>query len=59
MDPKTVVQEFWTSYNSGDLDETWKTYVAEDLIVHPPAGVELDRASWLATEKGFFAALKT
>ena len=58
MDPKTVVQEFWGSYNSGNLDETWKTYVAEDLIVHPPAGVELDRASWLATEKGFFAAFE-
>ena len=58
MDPKTVVQEFWGSYNSGNLDETWKTYVAEDLIVHPLAGVELDRASWLATEKGFFAAFE-
>jgi predicted ester cyclase len=55
---KTVVKEFWASYNRGKLDETWKTYVAEDLILHPPAGVDLDRESWLAMEKALFAAFE-
>ena len=58
MNPKTVVKEFWASYNRGNLDETWKTYVAEDIVMHPPAGVELDRESWLATEKAFWAAFE-
>ena len=58
MDPKTVVTEFWASYNGGDLDETWKTYVAEDIVMHPPAGVELDRESWLAIEKALWAAFE-
>jgi hypothetical protein len=43
MDPKTVVKEFWASYNRGNLDETWKTYVTEDVIFHPTNGVELGR----------------
>ena len=58
MNPKTVVQEFWASYNRGDLDQTWKTYVDQDLIVHPTAGVELDRESWLAMEKALRAAFE-
>ena len=32
--------------------------MAEELIAHPPPGIELDRESWLATEKGFFAAFE-
>jgi predicted ester cyclase len=58
VNPKTVVKEFWASYNRGNLDETWTTYVAEDIIIHPPAGVELDRESWLAMEKALFAAFE-
>ena len=56
MNPKTVVTEFWETYGRGELDEAWTTYLAEDLVVHPPAPMELDRDSWLATEKAFFAA---
>ena len=58
MDCKTVVKKFWASYNRGNIDETWKTYVAEDLIVHPPSGVRLDRESWLTMEKALFAAFE-
>jgi len=56
MDAKEVVKDMWASYNHGDLDETWETYVDEGIIMHPPAGVELDRASWLAMEKAFWAS---
>lgn len=58
MDPKNVVQRFWESYGQGRLDETWETYIAKDIIMHPPAGVELDRESWLAMEKAFLAAFE-
>ena len=33
MDPKTVVKELWQSYNRGNLDETWNTYIAEGIDV--------------------------
>ena len=56
MDPKTVVREFWESYGRGGLDQAWTKYMAEDLIVHAPPPMQLDRESWLATEKAFFAA---
>jgi predicted ester cyclase len=58
VNPKAVVKEFWASYNRGNLDETWKNYVAEDIVMHPPAGVVLDRESWLAMEKAFWAAFE-
>ena len=45
MDAKAVVQEFWANSNRGDLDKTWQTYVAEDIIIHPPGGGELGRGS--------------
>ena len=55
-DPKTVVREFWETYGRGELDAAWATYLAKDLIVHAPPPMELDRETWLATEKAFFAA---
>ena len=58
MNPKAVVKEFWASCNRGDLEETWDTYVAEEVIIHPPAGIELHRQSWLAMEKTFRAAFE-
>jgi SnoaL-like polyketide cyclase len=58
MDPKTVVSEFWETYGRGELDEAWREYVAEDIAVHPPPPMELDRESWLATEKAFLAAFE-
>jgi predicted ester cyclase len=58
MDPKTVVKEFWETYGRGELDQAWRTYVAEDIVVHAPPPMELDRDSWLATEKSFFAAFE-
>ena len=58
MDPKTVVKELWESYNRGNLDETWNSYIAEGIVIHPPAGIELDRESWLATEKALWAAFE-
>ena len=56
MDPKTVVNEFWQTYARGQLDDAWSKYLAEDIIVHPPPPMELDREGWLGTEKAFFAA---
>ena len=50
------MEEFWASYNCGDLDETWKIYVADDIVVHPSGGHELDREGWLADEKALSAA---
>lgn len=58
VNPKTVVKEFWVSYDRGNLDETWTTYVAKDIIVHATPGVDLDRESWLAMEKTLFAAFE-
>ena len=56
MDPKTVVRAFWETYGRGELDEAWRKYLADDIIVHAPPPMELDRESWRATEKAFFAA---
>jgi predicted ester cyclase len=56
MNPKTVVKDMWASYNHGDLDETWETFVGKDIVMHPPVGIELNRESWLAMEKAFWAA---
>jgi predicted ester cyclase len=58
MDPKTVVREFWETYGRGELDEAWRKYLAHDVIVHAPPPMELDRESWLVTEKAFFAAFE-
>ena len=51
MEPKTVVRQYWASFEKGDLDTTWETYVDLDLVVHPASGFEFTRDSWLATEK--------
>jgi predicted ester cyclase len=56
MNPKTVVTEFWQTYARGQLDEAWTKYLAPNIVVHAPPPMELDRESWLATEKAFFAA---
>jgi predicted ester cyclase len=56
VEPRKVVEEFWASYNHGNLDETWETYVADDVVVHSPAGHDLNRESWLADEKALRAA---
>ena len=56
IDPKTVVREFWETYGRGQLDEAWRKYLAENIIVHAPPPMELNRESWLATEKAFFTA---
>lgn len=58
LDPKTVVREFWETYGRGELDEAWRKYLADDIIVHAPPPMELDRESWLAIEKAFFAAFE-
>ncbi|MEU5382031.1 ester cyclase [Streptomyces sp. NPDC005968] len=56
MDPKIVVQQFWASYEKGDLDVTWDTYVASELVIHPSSGFEFTRESWLAIEKDLVAS---
>ncbi len=57
MDPKTVVREFWASYEKGDLDATWSTYVSPGLVIHPPIGFDFTRESWLGAEKALVASL--
>jgi predicted ester cyclase len=59
VDPKTVVKEFWAGYNRDNLEETWKTYVTEDVLFHPTSGVELVPGdSWLSLEKTVFAVFE-
>jgi predicted ester cyclase len=58
VEPRNVVKEFWASYNRGNLDETWKIYVADDIVVHPSGGHELDHEGWLADEKALSAAFE-
>jgi predicted ester cyclase len=58
VDSKKVVKEFWASYGRGNLDATWEAYVADDIVIHSPAGYELDRESWLVDEKALWAAFE-
>jgi predicted ester cyclase len=52
------VKDFWASYNLGDLERTWETYVAENAVVHPRGRVELNRGGWLADERALWAAFE-
>jgi predicted ester cyclase len=56
MNAKTVVLDFWASYSTGNIEETWSRYIADTVVLHPPEGVELTRASWKAFEEAFVAA---
>lgn len=56
MDPKTVIQQFWASYEKRDLDTTWETYVSPELVIHPASGYAFTRDSWLDAEKDLIAA---
>ena len=56
MDAKTVAREFWESWARGDLDATWRDYVAEDIVIHPSSGYEFTRESWLDAEKALHAS---
>jgi steroid delta-isomerase-like uncharacterized protein len=53
---KTIAREFWESWGRGDLDGTWRQYVAADIVVHPSSGYEFTRQSWLEAEKALHAA---
>ncbi len=50
-----VVRNFYESYNDRDLDTTYETYVARDLINHAFGGA-YDRAGWLAADSSLVAA---
>ncbi|WP_051574498.1 ester cyclase [Mycobacterium sp. URHB0044] len=56
MNAKTVIQDFWASYSTGAIEETWSRYIADEVVLHPPAGVELTRESWKAFERDFVAS---
>lgn len=47
MDPKTVIRDYWASYERGELEATWSRYIAEDIVIHPGSGPEVTRQSWL------------
>jgi predicted ester cyclase len=52
---KTVVSEFYESYQGRDLDRTWDRYIAPNLINHAFGGV-YDRETWRESDKSFVAA---
>jgi steroid delta-isomerase-like uncharacterized protein len=54
-DAKTVVRNFYESYNDRDLDTTWQRYIAADLVNHAMGGA-YQRAEWLAMDKTLFPA---
>ena len=54
-DPKTVVRDFYESYNGRDLDFTWERYIAANLVNHAMGGA-YQRAEWLATDKTLLPA---
>lgn len=58
MDPKTVVQNFWDDYESGDIESTWNKWISPDIVVHPASGFEFTRESWKATEQALIDALE-
>lgn len=55
---KTIAREFWESWGRGDLDATWRQYVADDIVIHPSSGYEFTRQSWLEAEKALHAAFE-
>jgi predicted ester cyclase len=58
MTAKTVAREFWESWGRGDLDATWRDYVAEDIIVYRSSGYDFTRETWLEAEKALHAAFE-
>lgn len=56
MSARTVVLDFWASYNTGNIEEAWSQFIADHVVLHPPADVELTRESWKVFEHGFVAA---
>jgi predicted ester cyclase len=58
MTAKTVAREFWESWGRGDLDSTWRDYVADDIIVYPSSGYDFTRETWLEAEKALQAAFE-
>jgi steroid delta-isomerase-like uncharacterized protein len=52
---KTVVRDFYESYNGRDLDSTWERYIAANLVNHAMGGA-YQRAEWLAMDKTLFPA---
>lgn len=57
MSARTVVLDFWASYNTGNIEEAWSQFIADHVVLHPPADVELTRESWKVFEHGFVAAV--
>ena len=55
---KTIAREFWESWGRGDLDATWRQYVADDIVIHPSSGYEFTRQSWLEAEQALHAAFE-
>ena len=54
-DAKTVVRDFYESYNGRDLDSTWERYIAANLVNHAMGGA-YQRSEWLAMDKTLFPA---
>jgi steroid delta-isomerase-like uncharacterized protein len=53
---KTIAYNFYESYNQKDLDKSFDSYIAADLINHAMGGV-FDRDKWKAFDKSYMAAI--
>jgi predicted ester cyclase len=52
---KTVARAFYESYNEGDLDRSWESYIAPDLINHAMGGA-YDGDGWREVDKSMLVA---
>lgn len=50
---KKLVRDFYESYNSKNLEETWKRFIATNLRNHAMGG-SFDRDAWREMDKGLF-----
>ena len=53
---KTVARSFYESYNGGDLQGAFDTFIAQDLVNHTNGGA-MDRALWMQSDIAAKAAM--
>jgi predicted ester cyclase len=55
MEAKSLVRKFWESYNDGDLDRSFETYIDPNLAQHAFGGA-FNREAWRNFDKQLFTA---
>ena len=48
-DNKTLVRKFYETYNGGDLQSAFDTYISQDLVNHTNGGA-MDRQLWMQSD---------